>query len=248
MVILEGAWSAHPQHAHRPSRAQQQLSYLCSPSLCLCTLRSEGYKTPEPPTGRAAQTAGRRTPGTGQPRRDARDASEGLTTWWWSYLQTPVAKPVGSTEMGFKQFSVIPGDVTENTLAAPRCVPLKGEHQWSDGREQKQCTSLWWRWRNVQRAPRLIPRSGSLGGGPVCPGWKQRRQGQHPRRRFFRRTKALRLFRQIYLIRLISVRCRTCSDPPRPGPQSAGLSGHTGSVFLRGNEAAQGPAERRCGA
>ena len=69
----KGAGSAQPQHSHaqpRTATQQQQQSYLCSPSLCLCTLRSVGNKTPEPPAGRAAGTAGRRTPGTGQPRRD----------------------------------------------------------------------------------------------------------------------------------------------------------------------------------
>lgn len=128
-----------------------------------------------------------------------------------------------------KQFSVIPGgDVPENTLAASR---WKESSLRSEGRELKQCRSLWWRWKNVQRAPRLIPRSGSLGGGPVCPGWKQRRQRQHPRHPFSRRTKAPRLFRQIYLTRLISVRRRTRSDPPRPGSHSAWLSGRAGAVY-----------------
>lgn len=65
-------------------------SYLCSPFLCLCTRRSED-KTPEPP---AAETAGRRTPGTGRPRRDARDASQGLTASRRSRsdLQTPAGR------------------------------------------------------------------------------------------------------------------------------------------------------------
>lgn len=65
------------------------MSYLCSPSLCLCTRRSAGGRTRERQAGAAAETAGRRTPGTGRPRRDGSDTSQGPTaSRWRSELQT----------------------------------------------------------------------------------------------------------------------------------------------------------------
>lgn len=175
--------------AHRPAAAQQQLSYLCTPSLCLCTLRSGGNKTPEPPTGRAEETAGRRSAGTGHPR----DTSPGPTSWGCgSNLQTPADKPVR------QQISVIPeGAAGGEREAAPlphavsRCKP--SARGWSGERA------------GVCGADGGAERSGSLGGGPVSPGWKQRQHSRHPS---FLCTEAPRLCR-----RISSAGCRAPGPP-----------------------------------